>query len=61
MWNNQNQQKKLFSFMSNLQTYHHFKLDFQVDQHTGGKWLIHGTKCRKANQLQSLEFPCRLS
>ena len=29
--------------MSNLQTYH-FKLDFQkVDQHTGGKWLIHGT------------------
>ena len=31
--------------MSNLQTYHHFELDFQkVDQHTGGKWLIHGTK-----------------
>ena len=30
--------------MSNLQTYYHFKLDFQkVDQHTGGKWLIHGT------------------
>ena len=29
--------------MSNLQTYY-FKLDFQkVDQHTGGKWLIHGT------------------
>ena len=27
--------------MSNLQTYYHFKLDFQkVDQHTGGKWLI---------------------
>ena len=25
MWNN----KKLFSFMSNLQTYYHFKLDFQ--------------------------------
>ena len=36
------QKKKLFSFMSNLQTYYHFKLDFQkVDQHTGGKWLIH--------------------
>ena len=34
--------------MSNLQTYYHFKLDFQkVDQHTGGKWLIHGTKRRK--------------
>ena len=34
--------------MSNLQTYYHFKLDFQkVDQHTGGKWLI-------APNLQSL-------
>ena len=33
--------------MSNLQTYYHFKLDFQkVDQHTGGKWLIHGAKRR---------------
>ena len=42
--------------MSNLQTYYHFKLDFQnVDQHTGGKWLIYGTKHRKNNQLQSLE------
>ena len=30
--------KKLFSFMSNLQTYYHFNLDFQkVDQYTGGK------------------------
>ena len=60
MWNNQNQLKNLFSFMSNLQTYYHFKLDFQkVDQHTGGtggKWLIHGTKRRKDNQLQSLEL-----
>ena len=37
MWNNQKQQKKLFSFVSNLQTYYDFKLDFQkVDQHTGG-------------------------
>ena len=43
--------------MWNLQTYY-FKLDFQnVDQHTGGKWLIHGTKRRKDNQLQSLELP----
>ena len=41
--------------MSNLQTYYHFKLYFQkVDQHTGGKWLIHGTKRRKDNQLQSI-------
>ena len=57
MWNNQKQQKKLFSLMSNLQTYNRFKLDYQkVDQHTGGKWLIHGTKRRKDNQLQSLEL-----
>ena len=27
-----------------------------MDQHTGGKWLIHGTKHRKDNQLQSREF-----
>ena len=48
--------------MSNLQTYYHFQTDFQkVDEHTGGKWLIHGTKCRKDNQLQSLELPCRTS
>ena len=33
--------KQLFSLMSNLQTYYHFKLYFQnVEQHTGGKWLI---------------------
>ena len=53
--------KKLFSLMLNLQTIH-FKLDHQkVDQHTGGKWFIHGTKRRKDNQLQSLELPCRIS
>ena len=28
------------------------KIDFQkVDQHAGGKWLIHDTKRRKGNQL----------
>ena len=38
--------------MSNLQTYYHIQLDFQeVHQHTGGKWIIHGTKHRKDNQL----------
>ena len=43
--------------MSNLHTYNHFKLDFQKeDQHTD-KWIIHGTKRRKTNQLQSLELP----
>ena len=43
--------------MSNLQTYYNFKLDLnkkKVDQHTGGKWLIHGTKRHKDNRLQSL-------
>ena len=45
--------------MSNWQTYYHSKLDLQkVDQHTGGKWLIHGTKRHKDTQLQSLELPC---
>ena len=48
--------------MSNLQTHYHFKLDFQkVDQHTGGKWLIHDIKRRKDNQLLSLELLCRIS
>ena len=49
-----------------MKKYHHcvkftYPLPFQtripkVDQHTGGKWLIHGTKHRKDNQLQSLEL-----
>ena len=48
--------------MSNLQTQYHFNLDFQnVDHYTGGKCLIHGAKRRKANPLQSLELPCRIS
>ena len=46
--------------MSNLQP--NLKIDFQkVDQHAGGKWLIHDTKRRKDNQLQSLKLPCRIS
>ena len=37
------------------------KIDFQkVDQHARGKWLIHDTKRRKDNQLQSLKLPCRI-
>ena len=41
--------------MSNLQTYYHVKLDFQnMDEHTGGKWLIHGTKRRKDSQFQRI-------
>ena len=36
----------LQSIMSNLQPNCCSKVDFQkVDQHTGGKWLIHDTKC----------------
>ena len=47
--------KKLFSVMSNVKTYH-FKIDFQKpDQHTGGQWLIHGTKRRKENQLHQCD------
>ena len=39
-----------------------FKIDFpKVDQHAGGKWLIHDTKRRKDNQSQSLKLPCRIS
>ena len=35
MWNSKN---IFFSFVSNLQTYYHLKLDFQkVDKHAGGK------------------------
>ena len=38
--------------MSNLQPNYYLKVDLQkLDQHTGGKWLIHGTKRRKDNQL----------
>ena len=30
-----------------------FKIDFQkVDQHAGGKWLIHDTKPRKDNHIK---------
>ena len=48
--------------MSNVQTNYRSKLDFQnMNQHTVGKWLIHGTKHQDQNQLQSLEFPCDLS
>ena len=33
----------------------------KLDYHAGGKWLIHGTKHHKENQLQCLKHPCRLS
>ena len=44
-------QKDILSIMSNLQPNCGLKYDFQkVDQHAGGKWLIHDTKRRKDNQ-----------
>ena len=47
------QLKSCFSLCQKLQTYCNFKLDSQkVDQLIGGKWLIHGTKHHKDNQLQ---------
>ena len=53
--------KKVFSIMSNIQTYCHLKIDIQiVDQHAGGKLSIHGIKHRKGNQLQCPELPCFL-
>ena len=37
----------LLSSMSNLQPNWRLKIDFQkVDQHAGGKWLLHDTKRR---------------
>ena len=39
------------SFETRFPTFH---------QHTGGKWLIHGTKHHKINQLQSLEHLCAI-
>ena len=48
--------------MSNLEPNGCLKIDFQkLDQHAGGKWLIHDTKRRKDNQLQSLRLPYRIS
>ena len=58
----QNTKKDSLSIMSNLHPNCCLKFDFQkVDQHAGGKWIIHDTKRRKDNQLQSLKLPCRIS
>ena len=52
----------LSPYMSNLQPNWCLKIDLKkVDQHAGSKWLIHDTKRRKDNQLQSLKLPCRIS
>ena len=58
----QKKNEDILSSMSNLQPNWCLKIDFQnVAQHAGGKWLIHDTKRRKDNQLQSLKLPCRIS
>ena len=45
--------------MSNLQPNLCLKGDFKnLDQHAGGKWLIHDTKSRKDNRLQSWVARC---
>ena len=48
--------KKVFSTMSSLQIHNCI---LKVNQETGGKWFIHGTKYRKDNQLQSQKHPGR--
>ena len=47
----------ILSSMSNSQPNWCLKIDFQkVDQLAGGQWLIHDTKRRKDNQLQSVKL-----
>ena len=59
---NTKQNEDLQSIISNLQPNCCLKVDFQrVDKHIGGKWLVHNTKHRKDNQLQSLKLPCRIA
>ena len=50
---------KKLTLMSNLQTHCHFKLYFEVNQHTGAMWLHHGAKHPKdkKNQMESPELP----
>ena len=64
IWSHMSKYKKnedILSSMSNLQPNWCLKIDLQkVDQHAGGKWLIHNTKRRRDNHLQSLKLPCRI-
>ena len=59
MWNNQKQQKSCFPVC------HTYKLTIILyyisKSEPTYKWLMHGTKRREDNQLQSLELPCRIS
>ena len=48
----------IFSIMSNLKNPLSFQTGLpKLDQPTGGKWLIHGTKHHKDCKFQSLELP----
>ena len=60
MWNNQQQQKVVFPYVT-ITNVLSFQTRFPEGGPTGGKWLIHGTKRHKNNQLQSLVLPCRIS
>ena len=56
MWNHQKQPTSCFPLSQTYKPSIILNYIFQkVDQHTGGKWLIHGTKSRQDNELQSLE------
>ena len=47
----------ILSIMSNLHPTCCLKIDFQkVDQHAGGKWLIHNTKRRKLKTSNIAHF-----
>ena len=63
MWNNKKPKRLFHVKLTNpLILKLDFNLDFQkVDQYTRSKWLIHSTKRRKANPLQGLELPYRIS
>ena len=50
MWNNQQTTKKNVFLYVKLTILLYFKVDLKkMDQHTGGKWLNHGTKRGKDN------------
>ena len=54
--------ENVLSSLSDPQPNMCFKIDFQkVYQHARGKRLIHDSKRRKDNQLQSLKLSCRIS
>ena len=52
MWNNKINHKKVVLYYFIITNPQPFQTRLEkVDQHTGGKWLNHGTKRRKGNEL----------